>query len=44
MAKTAVFFFMDDHSGLVLMVETVKKADAVATFRRSGESSVKMVF
>jgi len=41
-AKTAVFFFMCNHLGLAIMVQTVKKTVAEATFLGSGESSVKV--
>jgi hypothetical protein len=42
-AKTAVFLFICNHSGLMPMAETVKKSVAEATFRCRGERSVKVL-
>jgi len=41
-ARTWFFFFMGDHSGLVLMVQIIKKTSVPTTHQRSGESRVKV--
>lgn len=43
-ANSAVFFFIGNHSGLALMVQTVKNTSAAATLPHCGESSVKAYF
>jgi hypothetical protein len=41
-ARSAVFFFIGNHSGLASMAETVKKRGVATTFLPSGESTVKV--
>jgi hypothetical protein len=41
-ARTAVFFFMGNHSGLAIMAQTAKKPCVETTFQCSGESRVKV--
>jgi hypothetical protein len=40
--KAALFFFMSDHYGLAIIVQSIKKTGVEANFPISGESSVKV--